>query len=66
MKDSTMPNLRYDFSTLSKNRLRTYNILAEELESQDRQNFGADLDDSALEMLSAAGTIEAPTTQKPE
>ena len=66
MKDTTIPSMRYDFSVLSKNRLRTYNMLAEELERQDQRNAGIELDDSELEMLSAAGDIVAQSSQKNE
>lgn len=66
MKDTTMPNMRYDFSVLSKNRLRTYNMLAEELDRQSLQDSGVELDDSQLEMLSAAGDITALSAQKKE
>ena len=66
MKDTTMPNMRYDFSTLSKKRLRTYNMLAEELERMDQQNVGVELDDSELDMLSAAGDITAQSIHKNE
>lgn len=52
--------LRHDFSHLSKNRLRTYNLMVEEWErQQEQQNEARELDDDALEMLAAAGTPDA-------
>ena len=60
MKAQQLPNLKYDFSTLSRGRLRTYNMLAEELERMDEeasQGIVA-LEDDMIEMLAAAGTDE--------
>jgi hypothetical protein len=59
-KDDTMSNsapefdLRYDFSSLSKKRLRVYNMLVEELEHAHDVN---ELADDDLDMLSAAGDL---------
>ncbi|MBO7674968.1 MAG: hypothetical protein J6S63_08160 [Atopobiaceae bacterium] len=52
-------DLRYDFSSLSKNRLRVYNMLAEELDKADE---GHELSDDDLFMLAAAGNPNAPTS----
>ena len=50
--DEPMFDLRYDFSSLSKNRLRVYNMLADEVaESDDGRSL--ELDD--LELIAAAG-----------
>jgi hypothetical protein len=47
---------RYDFSFLSKGRLRAYNRMVEEFERlQDAQDDGIELSDDTLDMLAAAG-----------
>lgn len=57
-------DMRYDFSVLSKDRLRTYNQLADEIERMEHaatwQDGVRELSDAEIEMLSAAGT---PTPQ---
>ena len=54
MKEQQLPNLKYDFSSLSRGRLRTYNLLVEELERMEEQDQAHELEDDMLEMLSAA------------
>lgn len=56
MATNELPNMKYDFSGLSRGRLRTYNMLVEELEAQ--QAGAVDLGDDVLELLSAAGVPE--------
>ena len=57
MATNDFPNMRYDFSYLSKGRLRAYNRAVEELENLDRCKA---LSDDELEMLSAAGMVVPP------
>ncbi len=52
--------LRYDFSHLSKKRLQTYHMLAEELERMEQGAEYRELDNEELDMLAAAGTIIPP------
>lgn len=56
-------NMRYDFSTLSKNRLRTFNMMMDEFDRINAQEDMQDgmLSDDALDMLAAAG----PQNQQP-
>lgn len=49
---SSLPDLRYDFSSLSKGRLRAYNQMMDEF---DRLHEVRELSDDDLELLSAAG-----------
>ena len=51
-------NMRYDFSSLSKNRLRTFNMMMDEFDRMNSQENIVDgmISDDALEMLAAAGT----------
>ena len=60
-------DMRYDFSGLSKSRLRTYNMLAEELERQEaaRSDDGTRLSDDDLDLIAAAG-IPTQCPDKPE
>lgn len=54
MSNDTFPQMKYDFSGLSKGRLRAYNRALQELERmQDVQ----ELEDDALDMLAAAGSL---------
>ena len=56
MKAQQLPNLKCDFSSLSRGRLRTYNMLAEELERMEEEANGVfELEDDMIEMLAAAG-----------
>ncbi|MBR3226473.1 MAG: hypothetical protein IKF78_14260 [Atopobiaceae bacterium] len=52
--------LRYDFSHLSKRRLQTFNMLAEELERMEQPTEYRELNTDELDILAAAGTIVAP------
>lgn len=52
--------LRYDFSHLSKKRLQTFNMLAEELERMEQSTEYRELNTDELDMLAAAGTIVPP------
>lgn len=52
MNTETFPQFKYDFSGLSKGRLRAYNRAVQELESMQDVR---ELDDDALDMLAAAG-----------
>ncbi|MEE1158482.1 MAG: hypothetical protein UHS51_03585 [Atopobiaceae bacterium] len=56
-------NMRYDFSSLSKNRLRTFNMMMDEFDRINAQEDMQDgmLSDDALDMLAAAG----PQNQQP-
>ena len=56
MATNDLPNMKYDFSVLSRGRLRAYNKMVEEFERLESE--GIDLSDEALGMLSAAGTPE--------
>lgn len=47
-------DLRYDFSSLSKSRLRVYNMLVEELEHAESAH---ELSDEDLDVLAAAGDV---------
>lgn len=47
-----MASMKYDFSRLSKGRLRTYNRALQELENMQEARA---LDDDEIEMLAAAG-----------
>ena len=59
MKAQQLPNLKHDFSSLSRGRLRTYNMLAEELERMDEEASGVvALEDDMIEMLAAAGNTD--------
>jgi hypothetical protein len=56
MKKQELPNLKFDFSVLSRGRLRTYNMLVDELERMEEEDdFQMELSDEDIEMLAAAG-----------
>jgi hypothetical protein len=57
-------NMRYDFSSLSKNRLRTFNMMMDEFDRINAQEDMHDgmLSDDALDMLAAAGPQNQQTS----
>ena len=64
MKNFDSSALRYDFSHLSKKRLQTFNMLAEELERMEQDNEYRELEVEELDMLAAAGTIVSPKSDQ--
>lgn len=60
--NSTFPDMRYDFSFLSKGRLRAYNRMLAELDKE--QKDVRELNEDEIELLAAAGNIET-TQEKP-
>ena len=62
MKNTSDLNLKFDFSGLSKGRLKTFNMLAEEIDRMDEQHKTRELSEDELSLLNAAmgiGTKEA-------
>lgn len=55
MAQTDLPDMRYDFSFLSKGRLALYNKLLDEIETQDC----SELDDEMLDFVAAAGAPES-------
>ena len=55
MKNTSDLNLKFDFSGLSKGRLKTFNMLAEEIDRMDAQRQTRELSEDALSLLNAAG-----------
>ncbi len=65
MKTNTnnLPDMRYDFSFLSKGRLRAYNRMLEELNKES--NDARELNEDELDLLAAAGSVENATGNQP-
>ena len=63
--NSTFPDMRYDFSYLSKGRLRAYNRMLAELDKESKDV--RELNEDEIEFLAAAGNIhtnqENPTVE---
>ena len=57
MKNTSDLNLRFDFSGLSKGRLKTFNMLAEEIDRVEEQHQTRGLSEDELSFLSAAGPV---------
>ena len=55
MKNTSDLNLKFDFSGLSKGRLKTFNKLVEEIDRMDAQRQTRELSEDELSFLSAAG-----------
>lgn len=53
MSNATFPQMKYDFSGLSKGRLRAFHRAMQELEGMQGVR---ELEDDALDMLAAAGS----------
>ena len=66
MKNTSDLNLKFDFSGLSKGRLKTFNKLAEEIDRAEAQRQTRELSEDELSFLSAAGESVADKTELPK
>jgi hypothetical protein len=57
MKNTSDLNLKFDFSGLSKGRLKTFNMLAEEIDRMEERHQTRELSEDELSFLSAAGHV---------
>ena len=64
MKNTSDLNLKFDFSGLSKGRLKTFNKLVEEIDRMDAQRQTRELSEDELSFLSAAGNGYADNGEK--
>ena len=66
MKNTSDLNLKFDFSGLSKGRLKTFNMLAEEIDRAGAQHQTRELSEDELFFLNAAGESVADKTELPK